>query len=361
MVNHPYRRGVRMPAAALCLAWLLGAVTVGQAASFEGKLPRDYQINGDETLRAFEAISKAARNSTVKLDVDGDTVALGAVIDSTGLVLTKASEIKQGKLTAWLATGKEVGASLLGRDDENDIALVKVDAKGLKPVRWATEDPSVGQWVITPGVSELPQGVGIVSVPTRKILHARAFIGVQLDQGTSKARVERVMPGLGAEKAGLRAGDVILSVNSNPLKEDEKLPDRLRDFRAGDTVKLRVKRGDEEFDASIEMIVPQGGDWFDRSDRMNEMGSLVSERAEGFEKAIQHDTVLEAWQCGGPLLNLDGKVVGLNIARAGRVASYALSADVVKRAAQKLRAEMALQNGPDERLPTSKRERDRRQ
>ena len=28
--------------------------------------------------------------------------------------------------------------------------------------------------------------------------------------------------------------------------------------------------------------------------------------------------------CGGPLVNLDGKVVGMNIARAGRTESYAI-------------------------------------
>jgi len=308
--------------------------------SANGRLSRDNFKNGDETLQAFGSISKAARNSVVKLDLDGNTVALAAVVDSSGLVITKASEIKTGKLTAWLANGKEVAAELIGRDEENDVALVKVKAKGLKSVQWDTNDVSVGQWVVTPGVSEMPQAVGIVSVPTRKILHARAFIGVQLDQRSSVPRIERIMPGLGAEKAGLKAGDIIVAVNDEAIKEGETLPVRLRPFREGQTVKLRVKRDDDEFDASIEMMAPErGGDWFDRSDRMNQMGSLVSRRAEGFELAIQHDTVLEAWQCGGPLLNLDGKAIGLNIARAGRVASYALSADVAKRSIERLKTQ----------------------
>jgi serine protease Do len=335
---------------AVCLATFLclllsTCVTLAQdPPSSRGRLSPDYFKNGDETLEAFASISRAARSSVLKLDLDGNTVALAAVIDANGLAVTKASEIKEGKLTAWLANGKEVPAQLLSRDDENDVALVKVKTKGLKPIRWATNEASVGQWVITPGVSELPQAVGIISVQTRKILHARAFIGVQLDQRSSKARVERVMPGLGAEKAGLKAGDVIVAVNDDPLKEDEPLPDRLRKFREGQTVKLRVKRDDEEFDASVEMRTPNGEGWFGRSDRMDQMGSLISKRAEGFELAIQHDTVLEAWQCGGPLLNLDGKAVGLNIARAARIASYALAADVVKSSIEKLKTQVATQD-----------------
>ena len=72
---------------------------------------------------------------------------------------------------------------------------------------------------------------------------------------------------------------------------------------------------------------------------MNRMGGDVSERAEAFELAIQHDTVLEPSQCGGPLVNLEGKAVGVNIARAGRVASYALPAALVKRIIEQLEAQ----------------------
>jgi len=57
-----------------------------------------------------------------------------------------------------------------------------------------------------------------------------------------------------------------------------------------------------------------------------------------FELALQHDTVLQNWQCGGPLVDLDGRAVGLNIARAGRVASYALPAELVRSIYDNLRA-----------------------
>jgi serine protease Do len=303
------------------------------------RLSRDYFKSGDATLRAFQPVSTATRNSVVKLDLDGSTVALAAVIDANGLVITKGSEIKLGKLTCWLASGKEVDASLISRDEENDLALVKVHARGLKPTQWATDETFVGQWVVTPGTTETPQAVGVISVPTRKILPPKAFIGVIVDKKSSTARISEVMNGLGAEKAGLRPGDQILSVNDSLVKEGEELINTLRNFREGQTVKLRVRREEQEFEAQIEMAVPKperGWRGFDRADRMNRMGSLPSQRAEDFELAIQHDTVLQAWQCGGPLVNLEGKAIGLNIARAGRVASYALPADLVRQAIHQL-------------------------
>ncbi|MBI4661526.1 MAG: PDZ domain-containing protein [Verrucomicrobia bacterium] len=392
----------------------------------------------------------------MKLLLGGKPIALGAIINPNGLILTKASELKTGQLACSLTDGREVEASLLSMDDENDVALVKISALGLTPVEWAAEEPAVGQWVLTPGVDRLPEAAGVISVPVRK-LHKRALIGVSLDFTTTAARVSGITAGLGAEKAGLKPGDIILAVNDSPIKDGEQLVNTLRQFREGENVKLRVKRSESEFEAGVQMMVPKaepapdpflfsGSDFRDlsqfadklkrksdpvsqflwdrlpsavrrevsdhdetgaererlrqvlvkelnrilqegpiyqkqrfagvtlsartrslvnseladdqrvrlnrllledafpeeiaksppprqlsRQDRMNRMGGELSQRAEGFELAIQHDTVLQPWQCGGPLVNLDGKAVGLNIARAGRVASYALPAELVKR------------------------------
>ena len=71
---------------------------------------------------------------------------------------------------------------------------------------------------------------------------------------------------------------------------------------------------------------------------MNHLGTELSDRAEGFDMAIQHDTVLQPWQCGGPLVNLEGKAIGLNIARAGRVATYALPSSLVRQIISELRS-----------------------
>jgi serine protease Do len=312
-------------------------------------LARDHFKDGNETLRAFGSVSAPLVDSVVKLDVNGNTVALAAVIDENGMAVTKGSEIKPGKLTCWIASGREVDAELISKDEENDVALVRVHAKGLKPILWATDDTVVGQWVVTPGITELPQAVGIVSVPMRKIPPPRAIIGVQLDQGSSSAKIERTLPGLGAEKAGLRAGDLILAVNGTPIEAGDALIKRLREFREGQIVKLRVQREDQEFEATVEMRVPKperGSRGLDRADFMDRMGTEASLRAEGFELAIQHDTALQAWQCGGPLVNLDGKAIGLNIARAGRVATYALPADLVQHAIQRLKARAATNERP---------------
>jgi serine protease Do len=49
----------------------------------------------------------------------------------------------------------------------------------------------------------------------------------------------------------------------------------------------------------------------------------------GLPPILQHDGNLQPLDYGGPLVTLDGKVVGLNILRGSRTASYAIAADVI--------------------------------
>jgi serine protease Do len=323
------------------LAQLAGA----QESSLSASLPRSRYRNGEETLRAFAPISEATRYSVVKFNVNGATVALGTVVDTNGLALTKASELKKGKLTCWLAVEKEVDAEVIGIDEEEDVALVQVRAQGLKPIQWAAGEVSEGQWAITPGIAATPQAVGIISALPRRIRPPRALIGVQFDFSGSAPKIQELLPGLGAEKAGLKPGDLIVGLNHLTVTNREQVIEALREFREGQTVKLRVRREEEEFNAEVRLMVPRSGQSASEQypgRRQSRMAGEVSQRAEGFEQAIEHDSVLPPWLCGGPLVNLDGKAIGLNIARAGRVTTYALPARLVKRILDNLKPKPTL-------------------
>src|SRR5580765_1368094 len=91
---------------------LLLAVSLGiRLPAAEDSSPSNIRLskanfkNGEETLHAFASVSRLTRQSVVKIDRDGITVALAAVIRTDGLALTKASEIRGGKLTCWLPSG----------------------------------------------------------------------------------------------------------------------------------------------------------------------------------------------------------------------------------------------------------------
>jgi serine protease Do len=291
-------------------------------------------------LHAFAPVSEATRYSSAKLNVDGATVALATIVDTNGLALTKASELKKGKLTCWLATEKEVDAELLGADEDEDLALVRVHAVGLKPIQWAAGEVVIGQWAITPGIAATPQAVGIVSVLPHRVRPPRALIGVEFDYFGSTPRIRGVLPGLGAEKVGMKSGDVIVAVNALAVTNRDQVVEALREFREGQNVKLRVQRRETQFTVEVRMMAPLAGQLESDPDTRRRLGRLegeVSRRSQGFEQAIEHDTVLQPWLCGGPLVDLDGKAVGINIARASRVSTYALPASLVKQVLKDLK------------------------
>jgi serine protease Do len=338
------KMAARPLAALMVLAAGLAPMAPAQELSDYPALPRARYRSGQEVLDAFAPISKATRDSIVEFNVNEDPVALGTVVDGSGLVLTKASEIKPGKLTCWLASGTEAGAQLLAVDTDEDVALVRVNAPGLKPIQWATNKVMEGQWAITPALSDTPQAVGIISALPHRIRPQKALMGIEFKFGASLPTIGALMPGYGAEKAGLHPGDIIAAVDGAAVTNREQIINLLREKRDGQIVELRIRREGLDFDTGVRLKAPKPGELefdSDGDERENRLSGDVSVRTQGFDRVIEHDTVLKPWQCGGPLVNLDGQAIGLNIARASRVATYALPAAVVEQLLAKLKAQPA--------------------
>lgn len=341
-LSRQMHRTVRFTRGLFCVAGAVFFLPVSVTAQRESPpvlmLAEEFQKSGARTLRAFRDVVASVRPSVGRVLVDGKPVALATVVDASGLLVTKRSEIKEGKLTCALADGIERNARIAAVDDENDLALLRVESGDLRPVRWAEEEPNVGQWVASAGTGGLPEAVGVVSVIARRILPKRALLGVLLDDQGGGARILDVLRGFGAERAGLRSGDVITVVNDTEIIDREHLIRTVREFRAGSTLNVQYQRDGETRETRIQLIAEDSATRTGpRRRRANEPFGDLSARADEFDLAIQHDTVLQPWQCGGPLVNLNGEVVGINIARAGRVASYALPAALVKRVSEELR------------------------
>src|SRR5262249_10653785 len=140
------------------------------------------------------------------------------------------------------------------------------------------------------------------------------------------AKIGQVMPGTAAAKAKLKVDDVITSVNDKEIKDSETLIKTLGKFKPGDSVTLKLLRSDEE----IELKVTLGKRPPDRAEIQNTMGSKLTNRRNGFPVVLQHDSVVRPEDCGGPLVDLEGRVIGLNIARVGRVETHTIPSEVIR-------------------------------
>jgi serine protease Do len=291
-------------------------------------VPRWRLTDGPQVRAAFRDVVKNAVEATVSIQCDGKQLALGGIISPDGWIVTKATPLC-GNLTALLADGRKLAATTVAKSGEHDIALLRVDAQKLPAldIDDPISSPPVGSWLATVGRGKDPVAVGVVSVPPREIPPQAGILGVQIDE--ERALIVQVFPDSAAEQAGVEEDDLIVSVNDQQTPSRVKLREIISSFNPGDEVELLVERAGKQMKLNAILSGDFPGLPMGRSEFQNNLGGKLSVRRFGFPLAFQHDTVLRPSDCGGPVVDLDGHVVGFNIARAGRTESYALPVDAV--------------------------------
>jgi serine protease Do len=312
--------------------------------------PSSFRTNA-RLLTAFKQAVAAPSRSVVRVLADDNEVALGTVVAADGYILTKHSEIAdEANVSVQLHDGRTLPAEVTGSDSKLDLAMLKVNAKDLVPIEWRdSKSALVGDLLATPGPEGQPIAVGVVSVATRKTKvndlppstppANSAFLGVGLEEAEGGARIMSVMPESAAAKAGLQVGDVVTAIAGTAIIDSETMINTIQHHKPGDVVAIRYKRDDTEatVDVTLGKRSPQEMRDRERRDFQNRLGGELSNRRGGFPAVLQHDTVLKPSDCGGPVVDLDGKTIGLNIARAGRVESYAIPAELIQPVIERLK------------------------
>ena len=296
-------------------------------------------------LELFKPIAESASEATVgiKKGTGKRNVALGVMVDSDrsfGYVLTKHSELRD-PIRCELSDGRVVSAYVYGIHEETDLAMLKVfDAGSFPTVSWAEANtPIIGDWVASVSQEELPLGVGIVGVNARLIPRARGFMGIEMAVAGDHVKISNVIADSPAEKGGAKTNDIILMVNDRDVNNMASVREAVGGYAPGETIRMTVNRDGSIVHLSITLGLEQEiNDTFDRSLEQNTMGTELSERRDDFPKAVQHDIGLQPSQIGGPVIDVDGNVVGLNIARRGRVDTLMLPTSILLPIIEELRS-----------------------
>ncbi len=264
-------------------------------------------------------------------------MAYGTVVGDGTKVLSKWSELAQASEKGNLRVGTDReyrSVKIAGIYQEEDLALLEIEGEPLVPVKWSLETPALGSFIAAPQPDSRLAAFGVVSVLERNLRDTdKAYLGVFGDakyHGPG-VMVDEVAEKSGAADAGLKKGDIILKVGDRPISGVLELKNSLIGISPGSTISLQVQNKDGK--RAVEVLLSNRPDLpqfsGDRLRLMERMGGPISEVRDSFTHVIQTDMRPKPNQIGGPVVDLEGNVLGITMARADRTRSFVMPSAAV--------------------------------
>lgn len=332
-------------------------------------LETPYRLTGSFITDLFEPQRQVIQACSAVIYDKKAEIAYGVVLSKDGYILTKASEIVHEKTQDAAKESSIPEAENLRSDkpDEDvvtsiklsvrvdkqsfdevrviavdplwDVALLKVEAQDLTPAEFAPDSKlEQGTWVVVNGATSRTKRrvlAGIISAKAREIPTAGgAGLGLVLENVKGKLQVKEVSEESGAKVAGVRVGDMIVALDGRKVDKFEEIAEALKDKKVGDEVILTVKRAEKKLDLAVRLAAR--GEMAHEPDRNDQMSGYFSRRRSGFPRVIQHDIIANSETMGGPVLDMKGRVVGMNIARANRCETFAIPVEELQKLAKQM-------------------------
>lgn len=324
----------------------LAAVLCAPAALAQQSLESDYRSTGKSVTAAFEPAREKLQQCSAVLDVKNglarDEVCFGTVVSADGYILTKLSEIKGvPDIRVTVDRRRFETMRIVAEDPAWDVALIKVDATGLVPADFSDVEPERGTWVIGNGATTRLKrylNPGIISASGREIpAEGGVALGVVF-HGPKDLRVKEFPEKSNARDAGMKPGDRIVAIGETQVSTVEEMAKALDGKKAGEEISVHVSRGGKAAVVAVRLSA-RGDLGMVPMSRNDAMSGMFSKRRSGFPRVIQHSVIANRNVVGGPVLDLDGKCVGMNIARANRAETFAIPAKETREIFQRLKPE----------------------
>jgi hypothetical protein len=324
------------------IAYLIIALGLSNALRAQDDIPlilpeerQAVDAQADEFNEAIKPALVTAAKSTVRVWSGSRRLAYGTVVGDGRKVLTKWSEVARARGDLRVDAGDQSrAAKLAGVYQDEDLVLLEIEGKPLTPVTWSLETPKLGRFLAAPQPDGRLAAFGVVSVLSRNLRDTDlAYLGVIGDSefAGQGVKIKDVDEKSGAHAAGLKAGNVILKVGERPISGLLALKNALTGVAPGGKVSLLVEANGGENKVEVTLgnrpQLPQYANG--RLEQMERMGGPVSQVRDSFTQVIQTDMRPKPNQVGGPVVDLQGRVLGITMARADRTRSFVMPAAAV--------------------------------
>lgn len=330
---------MKLPSCAYLLSVACSLLPSALAEGYNGSLDFEQRINGKTVLKTIEPVRERLQELSAVFFSGHDVMVYGIVLSPDGYIATKASELHAHQNPVIrIGAAKYSHFKEIGTDPATDIAVVKVDASNLAAPGPVSHEAPMGMLVVSNGSttrSSRRAQLGTLSAAQRPIPNGdTAYMGVVFAAPCSIQEVVKDGP---ADKAGAMDGDEILAVDGAPVTTLEAIYPILSKKEIGEKVTLKVSRKGKKVSYAITLGSRRKALGEDTPQNSNDLISGgFSKRRDDFPMVLQHDTPSRYTLMGGPLLNLKGELIGMNIARVNRAENYALPISVVQESVKRI-------------------------
>ena len=313
----PMKKGEILPGTGL--AWNTGL----DRAS---RLPVDQWMQGKTVTSIVEPNAQKLKASVIAILNEGIPVGLGTVVDNEGLAVVVASTLPP-KPQCRLPDGSVADVTVVGIDKAFDIAVVRIPTRSIQAIMLEDIDMLPTGTLVAPIASDgQARVVGVVCVAPRKLadvqtqdynlpLRLKADTGfVVLEQEPKKGPGVQVLMSYGIAKiAGIKAGDRLKSVDGRPISDRHDFANALSDQRSGNLVSVEIERDGQPHSLRIPMLPEVGA------------GAInATWRSDDYPIAFEYSPPVRTIECGGPLIDLSGRPVGVTVGRSNAHAGWAI-------------------------------------
>ena len=293
-------------------------------------LPVEDRTNGRHTLAAVEKLKPLTIECAARIEsLLGRGICTATIVGEDGYVLMKASEVPElHKVRIEFSDGRKAELREVHRETRLDLLLAQaVGITGLRAVSFGgAHSLTFGQWLCSVADAGKETCIGVVSAKFRRIPGEGAAMGIRMDEKAAKAghgvRIVGIASDSPAEAAGLQKDDVLITIAGEKVSLSSRVHDIVNKRQPGEIIDISYLRKDKEEACRVRLAsrskVLQNWEGEDFAN------GGVSLRSDNFPDVLQHSIPLHPIDMGGPVATLEGKVVGINIARVDRVTTFAL-------------------------------------
>ncbi|MCH5720104.1 trypsin-like peptidase domain-containing protein [Niabella hibiscisoli] len=290
------------------------------------------QPNGATSIKepTVPALVKTKSEAVVKMYSSRDTI-LGTVFqlkNGKQMIISKSSEV--GDSARIQIAGRIISLKIIGRDPRKDLVALSFDYRFPQPliaqnlkVLVADDRDFTGRFLHTalPGKTSKGSigGLLVDELPNR--LSSGGF-NAWLQEQDGCPTITKIDSGGVAEKAGLKVGDCVISINQVPVNGAKGFNSEMTKYYPGDKLHFSVRR---EADTLAVALVLAPRILREQPHPMNRFEGGKSLRRDGFQHVILHDARIRSYECGSPLFDSSGNLAGINIARFSHTTTVALN------------------------------------